>query len=480
MITLDGKRIPDFVKVNSIEYSILPEITNNLLKIRGRNGYYNYGQDYGNRVFTVHITIIADKINGVMSATRQLASWLNHKEPVNLIFDDEPDKYYIVLPDGDTNITETVNIGQGTIEFTCLDPFAYGETKFFQITPTSDEPFYFEVGGTAETFPEIELTLKEDIGSIGLISDADAVLIGEPIDVEDTPKNASPTIWRDDMQNVALWSNGYTVDGGTVTGDMESTNGYGVRQKSGDYGTNANGWHGSAKVRSLPEPIQDFEVDAWVSNNQSSVKQVGRVEVYLLDENGVPMGKMALVDNTTSGAYPKFEARAGDLNDGYYFANDYGKTKGQWKDFYGQIKIQRKGNKWWAYIGQYDTDKKIFFNERSFTWTDKYNKYNKKLASVQIHFGAYKSDAVINVLQVSRVDVKEFISLADDEKPIVAEAGDVLRIDCSKSIVYKNDEVFYEGINPSTTFFSLKAGTNGLAVTIPNTDVKVTFTERWL
>ncbi len=479
MITLADKRIPDFVKVNSVEFSVLPPITNNLLKVRGKQGFYNYGQDLDKRVFTVNFTIIAEKINGVMSASRTFAEWLYHTEPVNLIFDDEPDKYYKVLPDGDTNITEQVNIGQGAIQFVCVEPFAYGEEKFLNATMENSEPFYFEVGGNVETYPEIEITLKEDVDSVGLISDDSVVLIGEPNSADTKIKNASPTVLNDHMENVLRWSNGVTVDGGTVYGDMESTNGWGVVQKGGDYGKNPDGWHGAAKILSLDAPIQDFQVDMWLSHNQNNYKQMGRVELYLLDENNRHIGKMALVDNHPNIAMPVFEARAGDLNDGYYFAkNDSGAKKGQWKDFYGQIKITRKGNKWTAWIGQKSGSR--IYNTRSYSWVDVDNKYKDKLASVQIHLGVHKDHNPTDLLQISRVMVKEFVSLSDDEAPYIAEAGDVLKIDCANSIVYKNDEVFYEGINPSSTFFSLKKGLNGLAVTSQNADIKVTFTERWL
>lgn len=480
MIRLNDKKIPDFVKVNEIKYSILAPIENHFLKVRGKKGQYHFGQDAGQRTIQAAITIVSEKVNGVMAKTRELAAWLHNPEPVKLVIEDEPDKYYIAVPDGDTNISEIVSIGQGEISFICIEPDAYGKARELTTKQEGTEPFYFEVDGTAETFPEIELTVKENLPSIGLISGDGAVLIGEPEGVEKEVIDTKPLVMNDHMLDLDEWANGNIIDGGTVTGDMENANGQGVSQKGKDYGTGTL-WHGSAKVFALPKQVQDFELAAWVTHKATHINQVGRVEIYLLDANNAHLGKIALVDNHAIGEYPKFEARAGTWKDGYYFGNHFGSTQGKLKNFYGQLKISRKGNVWTASVNRQDANTFKYTKEVSVSWIDISKNISNKVASIQIHVGAYKTYAPTASLTIGRVDVSELVSTnTDTEASAMVNAGDVITIDCSKSLVYKNGEVFYEGINPSSDFFSLKPGLNGLQVTAPNTEVKINYTERWL
>ncbi|MFD9628681.1 distal tail protein Dit [Peribacillus muralis] len=482
MLNLNGVDIPSFVKVNRVGYSLLPTVNNNTLSVRGRKGVFLYGQELSDRKIEVDFTIIASAVNGVLTKARVLGSWLFHQEPVKLILADEPDKYYLVVPDGDTNIDEAFKTGTGTMTFLCVDTVAYGADKSLTVKPAADAIFQVNVGGNAETYPEIEVTTTTDLTSLALVNGDGAIILGEPTDVQTTSTNTFPTRLNDHLENVALWSNGVTVDDGVVYGDMTSTTGYGVSQTGKDYGTYASGWHGAAKVRALPAPIKDFEVTTWFTHSATENKQVGRVELYLRGENGKHIGKVALLDTNTIAEFPWMEARAGDYNfsDGYTFASGFGNFKyGQWKKFYGIMRISRKGNKWTVYIARVDGDKHKDVYTKS--WIDTKNEFSAvKLASVQIHVGAYKATKPTNFLQVSRVMVKEYVVLSNGQAPIIVEAGDVLRFDCAKSIVYKNNEVFYEGINPSSTFFSLNPGANGLAVTAPGTTVKVNYTERWL
>ncbi|MCS0827381.1 phage tail family protein [Cytobacillus firmus] len=477
MLKLNDIFIPSFVKVNKVEFSILPTITNNTLSVRGRKGVYLFGQEMNERKIVADVTIKADKLGGVMSKTRELAKWLYHPEPVKLeIPSDEPDLYYMVVPDGETNISEILKIGQGTITFLCTDAVAFGLERVVQFTAQENAFYNMNVGGTAETFPEVELIVREKIQSISVVADNGQVTIGEPAGVDKTPTNPYPVRFRDHMENITGWTEGVNVDGGTVTGTFESTNGYGVQQAGKNYGT-GTGWHGAAKIASVPTPLQDFEVKAWVNCTATAVKQVGRVEVYLRDINGHHMGKIAIVDNKSNAEIPRLEARAGDLNasDGHYFVV---KEDAAFKDFYGTVQISRRKTKWTAIFTKIVSGRpvKIFKKE----WYDTNNQFLNKLGSVQIHVGAYGTHTPVNTLMISRVDVIEYVELTATQAPIIADTGDVLTVDCANAVVYKNGEIFYEGIDPSSSFFSLQAGVNGLYVTAPATTVTVRYRERWL
>jgi predicted phage tail component-like protein len=480
MLKLNGVDIPSFVKVNKVKFSVLPPIENNLLKVRGKAGLYNLGQDVGKRTITAEITIIAEQINGVMGATRELAEWLYHKEPVQLIINDEPDKYYLVLPDGETEIDEIVNIGKGEITFVCTEPFAFGATHEITFTPQNEEDVaYIDVQGTAETHPQIELTLTEDVTAISVITDNSVVTIGEEAQVTETPVNTLPVRLWDEMTDPASWTTALKVDGGTITGSF-SSDGYRFTQANNDFGTGST-WHGASAIKSLPSPITDFEVEMWLGFKASKASQVGRIELYLLDQNNEQFGKMALKDMHASYNYQMFEARAGKLSDGHYFVADYGSRKGVWSNFNnGHMIIGRKGNKWYAHIGIWDTVKKRFHTRLTREWTDTKNIATNKLAKIQIHIGKYGNYEPYSTMYISDIKVRERLTLSAGEVPIIAKAGDVLLIDNESAIVYKNGIPFFEGLNPASKFFSFKKGINGIAISPAKADVKVTYTERWL
>lgn len=479
MIKLNDVQIPSFVKVNKVDFSILPPVENNLLKVRGKAGAYNLGQTVGTREITVGITIVAEEINGVMGVTRSLAEWLHHKEAVKLVINDEPDKYYMVVLDGDTTVEELLNIGQGEITFLCVEPYAFGESREVNFAPT-EEPTVVPVGGTAETFPQVELTMVEDVTAISVITGDSYVTIGEEAQVTETPKNLLPVRLWDEMTNPLTWTSAIKVDDGTITGKF-SSDGYAFWQENKDYGTGST-WHGASAIKSLPTAVAgDFEAHIQIGFKATKGNQLGRVEMYLLDQNNEQFGKLAIVDGSGVENHQRFEARVGKEVGGKYFIRDWGARRGVWSNFtLGKMIIKRTGNTWFAFIGIWDAKKKVYNTRLSREWVDRKNTGSNPLAKIQIHMGTYGKYAPYNSMNISDIKVYERLTLGAGQVPIIANVGDVLLIDNERAVVYKNGEPFFEGLNPSSKFFSFQKGNNGIAVSPPKANVKLTYTERWL
>jgi hypothetical protein len=302
-------------------------------------------------------------------------------------------------------------------------------------------------------------------------------MVGDPDDVTKAPTNPFPKRLHDVLSNPASWTAGTAVDGGVIFGDYVS-NGYSFRQASGDYGTGSS-WHGAAKIKSLTTPIQDFEVHSYFGFKTDKKEQVGRMEAYLLDANNNILGKVALVDKSDKGNYPTFEARAGGLANGTYFGNKQ-RTDGKWTNKEGIMKIGRKGNKWTANISVFDAEGERLQYSQTFTWTDRSNLFTAKLAKVQLHVGAYGTKAKYKDLYYHSFRIFEYVELSTTQTPIVVEKDDVILIDCEKSIVYKNGDPYFAGLNMASDFFSLQRGVNGLSLSPPIADVTVKFRERWL
>lgn len=477
MITLDGVRSPDFMKINSVQFSILPPLINNTLKVRGKYGAFLFGQETDLRAFTVAYTIKADEAGGVMKIAREMAEWLYKDKPVKLAFDDEPDKYYLVVPDGESNVTEIVNIGQGEIRFICIEPFAYSEipksvtidNSLATITETE-----IEYAGTADAHPEIKVTVNEPISSLTVGIGEDVLVIGEPAAVEETPKNLKPRVLWDDMSNTLEgWTKSLQVDGGVVTGSFK-TNGTSFRPES--YGTGSN-WHGPAMEKALDRPIDDFQIHFGMGFKTKDKKEVGRIELYLLDENGVQFGKIALVDKFATTNKNVLEARAGTWSQGTYFA----KTQSipDWDNMYGRIRLTRKGRAWTVNIAQ-EKPNGTYDYQYEKTWFDAANRWTHKLAKVQIHIGTYGNNKTPRDSFIPLIVVQELIDPKENEAPIIAIPDDVLLIDNEKMVVYLNGEPRFDLINPVSNFLKLRKGVNPVAVSPVKAVYEITYPERWL
>ena len=122
--------------------SAFAPITRNLLKIPNMPGAYLQNSETDIRTISQPIIINGKDRFEVRKLEEDLASWLITKEPKELIFDDEPDRVYYALVQGDVPIEDIVRFGRGEISFICLDPYKYKgeiETAFFLRIPHSSK-----------------------------------------------------------------------------------------------------------------------------------------------------------------------------------------------------------------------------------------------------------------------------------------------------------------------------------------------------
>lgn len=113
--------------VNDIRRHILPPQDLTLKRIPGRRGARFIKKRHGVGTIEVDITVIDHDATDYRTRIRHIASLLDTEKPEKLIFTDEPDKFYMAILDGDTDLDEIMMIGEGTLKFTCPDPIAYGK-----------------------------------------------------------------------------------------------------------------------------------------------------------------------------------------------------------------------------------------------------------------------------------------------------------------------------------------------------------------
>ena len=108
------------------------------------------------REIEIDITLWANDDADLRAKTRALAEFLIYTEDKPLYFSDEPGMvYYARFNSDSTDLEEIIAIGEGTLNFTCFDPFAYRPYEVNQTNPS--EPTIFINNGTAETYPRIRI-----------------------------------------------------------------------------------------------------------------------------------------------------------------------------------------------------------------------------------------------------------------------------------------------------------------------------------
>ena len=272
--------MPDFVKVIHIEHSVLPSISQNLLTVGGKAGAYDFGNNMGTREIAVDVTIVLQEENTLPEKLEQLAEWLYYDEAKELILGDNPNRYYIAKFTGDSNIKESFLIGEGTITFTCTDPFIFGGEIEHQLPEDTTAGYELYNAGTSETYPKMEFEITEDLTSFAVVAGEDFIDFGTPFTVDTSESalvDAGGYVLRDQLTSLTGWTVAPNVHSGTVTGAMEVFGGNRFRQAGLDYGT-GTGWHGASVIKQFSQGVQDFEANLYFRiNAHSTVNHIGTI-----------------------------------------------------------------------------------------------------------------------------------------------------------------------------------------------------------
>lgn len=447
-------------------------VRNTLIRVPGMNGAYI--SDSQSDVLYIHqpIGFMVKDEEHALQLKDELASWLVTNETVPLQFDDEPGRTYYAKVDGTIeDFNRFVDQRRGTITFLVPDGYSYGPEK--EVTST-DDAFIVENNGTAESDPIFELTAKKKT-TFALVSNGSSYnLVGNPVNVEDEqPYQKYERILTANGTNLSGWTTADYVDGGIVSGAMESN---GSRFQAQSFGS-GNNWHGPAIKRALPEVLTDFSIKTTVAFGNTRNNYIGRIEMYLLDVNGNTVAKIGLKDNQGARQLAIGEARAGDLDNGKYLISESGDRPGVWNDFYGVLQIERQGNDWRMYIAKINRDTGIHHSRRNVFWTDSEGLYSGNVAQVVLHVGTV-GEYTAPAMGFYGVMVDK-INQEPEGVPYIADVGDKIVFNHVTGDCYVNGEPVQVGTY-GIDFFKLSKGYNTIAVSPEDSfDTKVVYKERF-
>lgn len=153
--------------MKSVNRSVLPAKRSRNIEIPGRHGKYDFGGNtYDVRSIEIEIAVLEPTPNELRKKIRKIAQWLSQKG--RLVFDDEPDKYYIAQLYGSLKLEQFATSGKIPLVFEC-EPFALADTveQLFSITDNKSKQTFI-YNGTQETCCRVILTNKGNNSITGL------------------------------------------------------------------------------------------------------------------------------------------------------------------------------------------------------------------------------------------------------------------------------------------------------------------------
>ncbi len=492
MITFNNVYLTDAIPgllITNIKRDILPPRAVNLIDIPARMGSYFLNVKNNVRTYTVDIALKGSTLEDVRLKMRDLAEILNTKGLAPLVFDDENYKTYQAIAVENTELDEVARLARGTITFLIPDPVGKGSTVSMNLGAAGDIHTITNYANS-DVYPIFTVDFNSDAQFFSMISPDGFVLIGNPAGVEEVTKKPEEISLHDQCDDLTPWSSTgvqldypSAVNAGTMAVVPDNiSGGYKFQPSSyGDDATYPDKWHGPAIKRSLPETLQDFELEAFVEL-YSGKNETGRIEIIFFDASGVALGKMVLWDRYPSVELNTGHIYAGSISDQHTIIDSWGPRKYAWNQFLGVLKVKRVGNIWSAAITKAETWGRYKYDTHLYKQIIINNEYTNPVASIQIHVSKYGSKPAAN-MSVRGIRVFKINTVLTDEVPTLFSAGDQLVIDHEKGACFLNGEYFNQHLDPASKFFKIAPGST--QVTSRTTDgadvnIKVDYVERWI
>lgn len=163
--------------------------------VGSQHGTYIKKRRYPERTIKVGFQLIAPDAGTLMQRFNQLTGLLNCKQ-VEVIFADEPDKYYIGTPAGSSAPDPGRNAITAEWELLCPDPFKR-TLNVFEASPAEDDKTSITVdyAGTANSHPVFQVDFPGDCGYVAFFDAKKHIIqIGNPDEVDSETVAMSETL----------------------------------------------------------------------------------------------------------------------------------------------------------------------------------------------------------------------------------------------------------------------------------------------
>lgn len=121
-VTFNGKNSKDLgLIMKSDNRQLLPSTKDRYVDIPTMNGTHLFSDGLQDRFIDIQFGVIEDSLHDIRRKARDIARWLFTRKRVQLIFDDEPDKFYMAKVANQLDLEEQITkTGRFTVTFRCL------------------------------------------------------------------------------------------------------------------------------------------------------------------------------------------------------------------------------------------------------------------------------------------------------------------------------------------------------------------------
>lgn len=158
MLNFNGRDLPEFIKVQTVNIQTLPVVNMNLKQIVGSSGRLAGRSDLGEKTITCEIMVVIPNGYSLQKCARELAVWLRGDDfnLSPLIIKDDPDVRYMAKIGASVDLTDLFVAGQGTIEFIIPSGDAEAVTTS---SASGTNSVTVNNTGTKRVFPVIKATI---------------------------------------------------------------------------------------------------------------------------------------------------------------------------------------------------------------------------------------------------------------------------------------------------------------------------------
>ncbi|MDZ4452811.1 phage tail family protein [Bacillus cereus] len=459
-------------------------VERDILKVPYKAGGYLLQTNTNVRTIEVPVIIKAGSQSEMQKKKEDLADWLVTDQPCELIFDDEPDRTYMAVIDGEANIDELIFRGKGKITFVCPMPYKLGPTRTVEFQ-TNNPGLIANVQnkGSVESSPIIEVEVTKPSTFLDVWNGDNYFRIGWPLRMDQVPVERNQRVMWDEMSTTVGWTDVPNsedmIGGGAFKVDAGSRL---VPVYLGE--TNIKGWHGCIAKKNIPQgPLQDFIMQAYVGVRSSHPDQMGRVEIGLLDENSDYVARISMNDVHWQAEQNAGFAKLGNKKKPVserVLINEPGDHPTTWNQYRGRLWLARTGNRWEAYISKFLWNTEKDDSERFVVWEDENNVNMDKVAQVQISISQFSDNMFCTDMSIDDLKIWKVNMNTQDNPPYIFDVGDKVVIDTERSLVSINGK---KAINLKDIFSDYPVVNKGLnKLEIMPSDVgiaKVTYRERY-
>lgn len=176
-LTIDGKPLKQLglALLPGFQHPAAPPIRDYTVSIPGRPGAYYFGSDIDPLEFNLPLLVKPkeDRYELAAAIRKMVAAFIDpygKPKEVKLIYDYEPDKYYLARYSGSMPIERYLRMGKFELPMIAYDPHAYSVAETNDITWDSDIPFesdiLFDIGDYTFTINNPQKISIDNFGSL--------------------------------------------------------------------------------------------------------------------------------------------------------------------------------------------------------------------------------------------------------------------------------------------------------------------------